>query len=281
MNFSWVKPFLLKTQAAIVRNAPTLLMALGTTASLSAVIFAARETPAAKEALAEARREKTKKLPFEETPEGDLIRPTEKLTPAETIKIVAKYYGPAAGMELLALFCFWAAHGIDIRRQAVLSGLCATAEQALQEYQRKVKELMGEKAEGEIRNAVAQDQAERLPPATNNFYMDAGVEETFIFKGQRFRNTYNGIKEAENLANHHMIQHMYLSELELMWLLDPERKYLKPDNDSGQVGWNVDELIVLDIHWVPNEHHRPEGVIEVVNKDGLRYQPSPGFSRLL
>lgn len=255
-----LKPFLKKSGQFVVKNAPHILMGVGTTASIWALIFAIKAAPNAKKAADDAECQKFQ----------------------EYVKVYAQYYGPAAAMELLSLICFWAAHGIDIRRQAVLSGLCATAEQALQEYQRKVRQLLGDKAEKEIRNDIAQDTVDRNPvPANTTYYLDGSTERWFIYRNQRFRSTYQRIKDAQNDANHEMIQHMYISEQEVMWLLDPTRQYLKPDNDSGQVGWSVDEMMVFEIDWGSDPNHEPVGVVTVYNKDGQRYDPSPGFSRLM
>ena len=266
MNMAVITSFLRKAGQTVVKNAPHLLMGIGTVSSVSAVIFAAQATPAAKDAYEKELKENA----------------CVKLTVPETVKACGKYYIPAISMEALSLFCFWAAHGIDIRRQAVLSGLCATAQEALREYQHKVRELIGDKAEKEVRNAVAQDVIDKTPvPANTTYYLDGTTERWFIYRGQRFRSTYQKIKDAQNDANHEMIQNMYISELEVMWLLDPEKKYLVPSNDSGQVGWSVDNLMIFDIGWGSDPNHEPVGVLTVYDKDGRRYDPSPGFSRLL
>lgn len=268
----WFKPFMQKSEQFVVKNASHILMGIGTVTGVSAVISAVKVTPAAVNAQKQAKREKN------ENDDGIYIT---DLTIKEKVKACWKFYIPAVGMEVLSVACFWTAHGIDVRRQAVLSGLYAAAEQTLQEYQRKVQQLIGEKAEKEVRNAVAQDQVTNLPPPQNNWYIDSEQEDTFIFKGQYFRSCLRKVKEAQNEANWEMIQHMYISEADLIWLLDPDHKYLKPGTDSGQVGWSVDELLVLDIHWVTGQDNRPIGVIEVQNKDGFRYDPSPGFSRMM
>lgn len=271
----FLKPFVRRTEQALIKNAPHLLMGFGTGCSISALIFAAKAAPDANRALMEKRHEKACE---EQKRTGEDV-PLCKLTVLEWIQTAGKYYGPAAAMEMLALVCFWAAHGIDIRRQAVLSGLCATAEQALQEYQRKVQQMLGEKQERDIRDNMAQDTVDKTPlPANTTYYLDGSTERWFIFKDQRFRSTYLKIKDAQNLANQEMIQHMYISEAEVMWLLDPSRQYLKPDHDSGQVGWNVDNLMEFDIGWGTDENHEPVGVITIYDRDGCRYYPKPNFS---
>lgn len=279
-----VKPFFRKVGLGIVKNAPHLLMGAGTGASITAVIFATEAAPKAKESIMDARIAKTadeKGLDIQEagylTERGkaDLSR----LTLWEWVQAVWKYYGPAAAMELLALICFWCAHGIDIRRQAVLAGLATTAEEALKEYQRKVKDILGQSADQDVRSATAQEFVDRNPPPPN-VYIESDTERDMVFVGQYFRSSYYSVKNVENEANHEMIQHMYISQQELMWLLDPEKKYLRPDSDSGLVGWSVDELITLDIRWVDGPKHQPVGVIEVLDSNGNKYPPSPIFSRM-
>ena len=270
--FGWIKPALETGKRFAVKNASGLLMGFATVDSILALIFAADAAPKARTALVDAAFEKGEK----ENPNKSSMA---KLTIPEKIKVAGKYYIPAAGLELLALTCFWGAHWIDIRRQAVLMGLATTAEEALREYQRKVQETLGKEGEKEIRNAQAQDFVNNNPPPQRTYILDGDTEREYVYKGQYFRSTYYKIKEAQNLANHEMIQHMYFTESELMWLLDPDRRDLKPDSDSGSVGWNVDKLMVLDISWGTNPYnHEPVGIVTVYDMDGLRYDPKPGYS---
>lgn len=261
MSFEWLTSLLRTAKRQAVKNAPHILMGLGTGCSVTAVIFAAKATPDATQAVREAEYEK-----------GDA------LTKVEVVKAGAKYYIPAALMEALALASFWCAHGIDIRRQAVTAGLLSAAQEALVEYERKVKEMIGEKAEKEVHNAIAQDQVDRNPPPTTTVILPDDAESWWIIDGQYFRSTYSAIKDAQNQANHHMIQHMYLSKSELYWLLDPMHVYLKTDGDEGAEGWNVDRLLVLDIDWATDPNHRPVGVIQYRDTDGCRYPALPGYS---
>ena len=280
-------------QRFTVKNASHILMATGTGCTLSALISAFRLTPAAKEAEYEAKYDKTYgKAESEVGHEGVDIDfeicegniPLEKLTFWEWIRAVWKYYGPAVALEILALVCFWGAHGIDIHRQTVLLGLVATGEETIREYQKKIQELLGKDAEKEIRNAIAQDKVDRNPPPST-YIVDGSAEQPFLFvfhdqSIQHINTSWHKIKEAENKANHEMIQNMYISEAELVWLLDPERKYLKPVPGSGDVGWDVDNLMVLDIDWAEGPNHLPVGTIRITDTDGLVYPPRPGFSKM-
>lgn len=281
MNFQWVKPMILKSEQFLVRNASHILMGMGTTGLVTTVIFAAQAAPKADRAIINERLNKTAK-----TLENDgyhIKEPEEldKLTVQETVKTAGKFYIPTIGMGLFSLMCFWGAHGIDMRRQAILAGLYATAEQALQEYQRKVTELIGEKAEKEVKNAIAQDRVDALPPPRETVILSDDAMMWCLIDNQYFRSSWLKIKEVQNDANHEMIQHMYISQSDLYWLLDPEHKYLKANKDSGQIGWNVDEMLYLDIDTPMGPDHKPILSISYRTKDGFDYPPQPGYSRML
>ena len=267
MNMMWLKPLLGRTRQALIKNAPHILMALGTTGSATAVIFAAKAAPAAREAKNEAMAEKAG------------TGACEKLTMVEWLKACGKFYIPAVGMEVFSLMCFWGAHGIDVKRQAVLAGLYSTAEAAMQEYQKKVVDMIGKDGEAEIRKSIAQDHVEALPAQTT-VILPGDTDMWCLFDNQMFRSNYLHIKESENDANHEMIQNMYISKAELMWMLDPDRKYLKPGPNDGQVGWSLDRLIHLNVESVLGENHQPVLVVTVTDKNGLDYPPEAGFSML-
>ena len=273
-----IKPVVRKIERGFVRNAPHILMGMGTFSGIMAVVLAAEATP---EAIAAIREEEFNRRGAFVEEDGHKVIEIVELTAKEKFKLCWKYYIPSGVMELISLTCFWGAHGIDIRRQAVLAGLCTTAEEALHEYQRKVKEMLGTDTEKDIRKGCAQDFIDKNPPPQMTVYMDSDTERDMIFEGQYFRSSYYNVKNAELDANHEMIQNMYISESELMWLLDPEKKYLKPKPESGQVGWCVDNLLKLDIEWGEGPKHQPVGYITVRDKNDDPYPAEPGFSRML
>ena len=290
MNLGWIRPLLLRGRHWAAKNAPHILMAMGTGGSISAVIFAVKATPAAIQAKKDAEFDKSMgaEVPEEEVAVGIFKKDMEKLTPWETVKACGRYYLPAIGMEAFSLLCFWGAHGIDVRRQAVLAGLYSTAEQALIEYQRKVVEMIGEKPEREIRNAIAQDHVDRDPPKNKPYrysdYVDEIREDTdcwVYYRGYQFRSNYNRLKAIQNEANHEMIKNLYLSESDLLWMFDPDGIWIDPDPDSRLVGWSVDKLMEFDIQGAVTPDHQPALHIEIRDKDGREYMPQPGFSASL
>ena len=280
MTLAWLRPLLIRSRHWAVKNAPHILMAMGTGGSITALIFAVKAAPAAKQAKMDAEFAKNSDGDYD----GDAVvgifkKDMAKLTPTEWVKSCGKYYIPAAGMELFSLLCFWGAHGIDVRRQAVLAGLYSTAEQALIEYQRKVVEMIGEKPEKEIRNAMAQDRTDRDPPPSVIFADDTDC--WCSYKGYRFRSSYARLKDINNDANKEMIDNLYLSESDLLWMFDPERRYIVPDPHSRLVGWSVDRLMEFDILPTITPDHKPALSVEIRDKDGHEYLPQPGYSASL
>lgn len=284
MNTVILRTFFKRLWHGTVKNAPHILMGLGTATSISAVISAAKVTPAAWNAHADAIVDKTakklNKLPadIEYLITTKQLEP-EKLTVSENIKASGKFYIPAISLELLSLLCFWSAHGIDMRRQAILAGLYSTAEEALREYQKKVQDTMGKEAEREVRTAIAQDHVDRDPNPIMAFEADADV--WCRYKGYKFRSNYNRLKEIQNEANQEMIKNLYFSERELLWMFDPDHKWIVPDSDSGHLGWNVDNLLYFDILPTMNADHTPGFEIDILDKDGRRNLPQAGYSAAL
>ncbi len=278
----FLKPLVTKTGGFITKHSPEILMTMGTGSVVTAVIFAVRATPKAEQLLYEAHVAKVmeeENLPAIESAERvDRERTDIRLTFAEKVKATWKAYIPTAGMVLFGIGCFWTAHGIDLKRQAVLAGLYSTAETALQEYQRKVVEMIGDKNEKEIRKAVQDDRIEKNPPPT---LIIPGQDDWCVIDGQYFPSNWNKIERAEIDANREMINHMYISQADLYWMLDPDHKYLKTNGYEGQVGWNVDEYLVLWKSYTNGPDGRPILIIEYEDRNGRPYPPRPGFSASL
>lgn len=276
MNTAWIKPLAIRMRQGFIKNAPHILMGLGTVSGVTGMIFAVQATPKALQAKLDAEFVKNDdpNLDIKDLKHGIKDGELEKLTKMELIKFCGKYYIPAIGMELFSLVCFWGAHGIDIHRQAILAGFCSTAEQALIDYQRKVAEMIGDKNEKEIRNAMAQDKVDRDPPPSMVF---TDTDCWCYYKGYKFRSNYPKLKDIQNDANKELIDNMYLSESDLLWMFDPERRYVIPDKDSRMIGWTVDRLMEFDILPTITPDHHPALSIEIRDKDGHEYMPRPGY----
>ena len=254
-----------------VKHAPGILMGMGTVGVGSAVILAAKAGPKAVILTEKAEMEKAKR-----SGEPDTLM--LELTWQERLAATYKLYIPPVGLTVFGLMCFWAAHGIDLKRQAVVAGLYSTAEATLQEYQRKVVDILGKDQADEIRQSIGDDRVREsqrnLPPPPEDF--DLGSQKWCYLYGRRFPCSYNRIKEVQNEINDQMFREMYASEADLFYKLDPTGEWLKPDNAARMTGWTVDNMLVLKV----NNPASPMLDIVYEDKNGLSYLPEPGYSQM-
>lgn len=270
----WISSILRSGKQFAVKHAPGILMGMGTVGLGTSVILSIKAGPKAVILTEQAEMDKAKKNHAGETPR--LLM--EELTWQEKLAATYKLYIPPVGMAVFSLLCFWAAHGIDIRRQAVVAGLYSTAEATLQEYQKKVVEMLGEKQADEIRQSIGDDRTEQaqknLPPPPEDY--DLGSQKWCYLYGRRFPCSYNRIKEVQNEINDLMFREMYASEADLFYKLDPSGEWLRPDNAARLSGWTVDNMLVLRV----NNPSSPVLDIVYEDKNGLSYLPEPGYSQM-
>ena len=284
MNLDWIRPFVNKSKRFIVQNAPHILMGVGTCSSLTGIWMAARAALPAHEAVVQAKMDKGNDIldGFREgavTQNADGSYEMPDLTAVETVKAAGKFYVPVIGVELLSLLCFWTAHGIDMKRQAILAGLYSTAVEALTEYQKKVVDMIGEKPEKEIRKAVAQDHIDENPPPRGILAPD--MDYWCRYKGYWFRASYHKLKKWENEANKELVHNMYLSEAELLDMFDPDHIWVVPSDESRNVGWSIDRLMEFDILPTFTAQNEPALELTILDSDGRPYMPWPGYSKSL
>ena len=269
MNLGWIKNLAKTGSHLAVKHAPEILMGVGTVSIGSGLIFALRAGPIAESLIDEAEEEKAKKLK-----DPHIWR--EPLDWRETLKTVYRVYIPPIGLTLFGLGCLWTAHGIDMKRQAVLLGLYSTAEASLEEYQRKVIDMMGQKKHEDIKDAIAEDkQAQSNLPQAPGMPGAGATDIWFNLYGDTFPCSYVKAKEAQNeLCQEMLTGEMFKSVAELKWKLDPSGQWLRPKKEDFDCGWSIDRLPILHIA-------NPFGPIATVtyeDKDGVENMPLPGFT---
>ena len=207
MNLAPVlKTFFAGTKKFIVKNGPTILTALSAGGTVTAVIFAVKDTPKA-EKLIEQRK-------------AELL--VNKLPPIEVIKTCWPVYIPTAGMALMSIVCGISANSINLKRNAALAGLYATTEQTLKAYQQKVVDTIGEEAEKDIREKLQKEEPDAKVETTLRPIMPKGL---FRFEdSELFYATLAAIYRAENRLNRRIFcgQEMFVSYGEIMDECDAE-----------------------------------------------------------
>ena len=214
----------------IVRESPTILTAFGVTGVITTAILAARAAPLSMELIeSEAYRRK--------------IRDSE-LELMEKVKAGWTPYIPAAISGVLTVVCILSANSIHSKRNAAIAGLYSVATAALNEYQEKVIETIGEKKEGKISDALAQDALDKNPLSENGIGVVHG-DALFYDKasGRYFKSTVEKVRKALNDFNVELMTEMFKSMNEWYDMIG------LPSVDLGeQQGWNIDNGL-LDVRF--------------------------------
>lgn len=205
----------------LTKYSPGILTGIGITGMIGATFMAVKATPKALYLI------ETKKEEAE----------VEELTPVETIKTCWKCYIPAALTTVLSSVCLIGASTVSAKRNAALATAYSISEAALREYQEKVVEVIGEKKEKVVRDAVAKDQIERDPVTKSEVVIIDSNSNTLCYEplsGRYFKSTIDKIKKAEIKLDRQMIQEMYVSLNDFYWEIGLDGTDL-----GDKMGWNL------------------------------------------
>ena len=205
----------------LTKYSPGILTGIGITGMIGATFMAVKATPKALY-LIEAKKEESE---------------VEELTPVETIKTCWKCYIPATLTTVLSAVCLIGASTVSAKRNAALATAYSISEAALREYQEKVVEVVGEKKEKAVRDAVAKDQIEKDPVTKSEVVIIDSNSNTLCYEplsGRYFKSTIDKIKKAEIKLDRQMIQEMYVSLNDFYWEIGLDGTDL-----GDKMGWNL------------------------------------------
>lgn len=166
------------------KHSPEILTGLGVTGMFASVIFSIQATPKVMKSIEEKKKELNK----------------EKLTVGEAVEACWKHYIPTAITLATSTACVIGANSVNTRRNAALAAAYSISETALTEYRDKVKEIMGENKEKDIRADIERDKVNSDKPgtATQVEFVRSGDQ---LFKesisGRYFRSTREKVNRAE------------------------------------------------------------------------------------
>ena len=212
------------------KHSPEILTGLGIAGMVTTTVLAVKATPKAMR-LIEAKKKE----------EG-----VEKLTVLDTVKVAWKPYIPSFATGLASTACLIWASTESARRNAVLATAYQLSQTAFNEYKEKAVEVIGEKKESAIRDAVDKERIEKNPASKSEIIItEKGSTLCYDpISGRYFKSDIERIKRAENELNKRMLHDMfgYVSVNEFYDELGLEHISIGED-----LGWNVSELI--DIHF--------------------------------
>lgn len=221
MNKAGLKQTIKSAERVLTKYSPGILTGIGIAGMIGATFMAVKATPKALYLI------ETKKEEAE----------VEELTPVETIKTCWKCYIPATLTTVLSAVCLIGASTVSAKRNAALATAYSISEAALREYQEKVVEVVGEKKEKAVRDAVAKNQIERDPVTKSEVVIIDSNSNTLCYEplsGRYFKSTIDKIKKAEIKLDRQMIQEMYVSLNDFYWEIGLD------ETDLGdKMGWNL------------------------------------------
>ena len=221
MNKAGLKQTIKSAGRVLTKYSPGILTGIGITGMIGATFMAVKATPKALY-LIEAKKEESE---------------VEELTPVETIKTCWKCYIPATLTTVLSAACLIGASTVSAKRNAALATAYSISEAALREYQEKVVEVVGEKKEKAVRDAVAKNQIERDPVTKSEVVIIDSNSNTLCYEplsGRYFKSTIDKIKKAEIKLDRQMIQEMYVSLNDFYWEIGLDGTDL-----GDKMGWNL------------------------------------------
>ena len=221
MSKEGLKRTIKNAERVLTKYSPGILTGIGIAGMIGATFMAVKATPKALY-LIETKKEESE---------------VEELTPVETIKTCWKCYIPAALTTVVSAACLIGASTVSAKRNAALATAYSISEAALREYQEKVVEVIGEKKEKAVRDAVAKDQIERDPVTKSEVVIIDSNSNTLCYEplsGRYFKSTIDKIKKAEIKLDRQMIQEMYVSLNDFYWEIGLDGTDL-----GDKMGWNL------------------------------------------
>lgn len=251
--------------AKLGANAPGITIGLGTGAILVAGVMVGVATPKTMKLIEDAQVAKTKRFKQmrEKAPDDAVMDETDELTWVEIIKAGWKPYTPAIMTAVVGVACIVGGTRANARRNAALSAAYTVVEQTLNDYTAKTKEIVGEKKEKEIRDAIAEDELKKHPLSGCNVVRMPKCGKTLCYdvrSREYFMSDYNTIKKVENDLNRRLRSEMFISLNEVY----DEFGIVHDDELGDDIGWNVDNELEFTISSKIAENNEPCLVVNYV-----------------
>lgn len=221
MNKQAITGFVKEVPKFLKKHSPEFLTGLGITGMVLTTITAVKATPKALQLIDEKE-----------------IKDGERLTKKEIVKTTWKCYIPSAITGAVSIACVIGASSINAKRNAALAAAYAISVQDLADYKKKALEVVGEKKEEAIRDAIAKEKLDQKP-LNNSEVIMTGKGETLCFdplSGRYFKSDIEKLRKAENILNRHMRDEVHLSLNEFYGEIG-----LDEIDIGDNLGWDIDK----------------------------------------
>lgn len=186
-----LKPVLQGVEKTLKENSPQILLWLGVTCSISAIITAVPSTIKAVRIVDEKKKELH----------------TKKLTFWETLKSTWHCYVPTVILGATSVVCIVESASISSKRTAAIAAAYQLSESAFKEYQNQVVEKIGEKKEKEVQDNVDRKIIQDHPLSQNTVIVTSHGK-TLCFdtlSGRYFTSDIDKINKVVNELNREIV----------------------------------------------------------------------------
>lgn len=213
--FKYVKPF-------VVKHEPEILMAMGIGGMMFSICWSIKAS------LKIAR-------------EIDKYKKTygkEKLSTKEILKLSWKSYLPVVVSTAASIPCIIASNSVSNKRYAALATAYTVTEAAMQEYQDKAKEIIGEKKAKQIEESISKDKIDKTYAGGNQIILTERGDSLFYepLSGRYFMSTWNDISKSANELNAEAISSMNGFTSLNDWF---QKLGLDSTDIGDEIGWDV------------------------------------------
>lgn len=240
------------------KNSPTILLGLGIAGFVGTVVLAVRATPDASRRLEDIEdrlNELNDALDNAVSDEEKKSVKKEKVgTYISCAKDLAILYGPAAVLAGSSAVCLIKSHNIEHSRLTAVAQAYQISEVVHKEYKNKVLEMLGEKKEKDIHDAIVKERVKDNPPDTESEIYNSTIDTLCYdsMSGRYFRSNKTKLEQCVNHLNRRLLNEMYISLNEFYDEINLEHIRLGDD-----LGWNINES---DIELVFTSMLSDEGV---------------------
>ena len=228
------------------KHSPEILTGIGIAGMIITTITAVKVTPKALQLVDERE-----------------IKDSKRLTTKEVIKTTWRCYIPATVTGICSIACLVGASSVNARRNAALATAYAISIQDLADYKKKAIEVVGEKKEQAIKDAVAKERLERADVQNREFIV-TGKGEVKCYDpltDRCFLSDMETLRKAENTLNKRLRNEMIITVNEMFVEIGLDEcdlgENLGWDIDKGDIEFNFSSQLINGIPYLVLGHSNP------------------------
>lgn len=228
------------------KHSPEILTGIGIAGMVITTITAVKATPKALQLVDERE-----------------IKDGKRLTTKEVVKTTWRCYAPATVTGVCSIACLIGASSVNARRNAALATAYAISVQDLADYKKKAVEVVGEKKEQAIKDAVAKEKLERADVQNREFIV-TGKGEVKCYdplSDRCFLSDMETLRKAENTLNKRLRNEMVITVNEMFIEIGLDEcdlgENLGWDVDKGDIEFNFTSQLLNGVPYLVLGHSNP------------------------